>query len=324
MDNLINIQNYIACFKSIDYLSLAEKYFTNNEDIIIWKINTKCNFNCNYCEGSYEGREIDLDLITIKNSFNRNYKKWLIIITGGEPFLKRNFIDIVEVLTENHYIHINTNLSTLNIEAFVNRINPENVWGLNVAAHVLEREKYDKNFKTFIKNINLLQDKKFALFLSYVFYPELMNRIKNDFQVFRDGGVRNIILRPFIGTYNDLKYPDSYTPEELDFLNNFGNQEYELGEAPGKISFQNCLCLAGKRTFLIDELGFARRCEPLYKAGDKGTFGNFFGDSFLPQRKERICRLVQTSCPFQCIFYAKKSQNPFSTFFNTLIKVKKN
>ncbi|MCK9612266.1 MAG: radical SAM protein [Bacteroidales bacterium] len=320
MDNIRNIQKYIAEYKSIDYSSIAEKFFTNNEDIIIWKINSVCNFRCKYCTVPSDVDERNFDLNTIKKNFNRDNKKWLIIITGGEPFLKKNFIEIIKTLTENHYVHINTNLSTSNVEEFAKKISPQNVYGLNVAAHVLEREKYDKDFKQFIKNINLLRDKGFSLFISYIFHPEMIERIERDFELFEKGGVNEVVLRPFMGTYKNKVYPNSYTVRGLEILNKYGKQEYELGSTVGIISYKDNWCLAGRRSFMIDEKGIAYRCEPLYKNGNTDSNGNFFDDSFIPDKKIKKCPLEATPCPFQCIFYSKKTHKSFFSFLSHIIK----
>ena len=318
MDNLNKIQSYIAGFKEIQNLSIAEQYFTHNEDIIIWKLLSKCNFNCLYCLPPIVNDEANFDISTIERSFNRDNKQWLIIITGGEPFMKKNFIDIVETITKKHYIHINTNLSTSNIKEFATRINPKNVWGLNVAAHVLERENHDKNFSNFVNNVHILQDKNFTLFISYVFYPDLINRVESDFKFFKENGMKDVTLRPYIGSCNNLSYPASYSPEELEFLRIYGDKNYELGAAVSGVSFKDNCCLAGKRTFYIDENGIARRCESLFKNGNSESYGNFFDDTFRIDKKEKVCTVEENICPFQCIFYAKKPQNNYFSFLKFL------
>jgi len=318
MDNIKNIQQYIAAFRGLDNYAIAEKKFVNNEDILIWQIIKRCNFSCSYCGVPNEKSEFDIDIETIKSAFNKEGKRWLVLITGGEPFLKKNIVDIIEALTDKHYVHINTNLSTANIEEFAHRINPKNVYGLNIAAHILEREKHDKDFKQFVYNINLLQDKGFPLFISYVFHPELKNRVDEDFKLFKQAGVKEITLRPFMGNYKNVQYPAAYTDEEMEYLKKYGKQDYELGTDVSKVVFKNNSCLAGKRTFFIDEKGLVYRCEPYYKANRLAVYGNFFDGTFKPDKAEKTCTLDGTTCPFQCLFYAKKKNRSFINFICNL------
>lgn len=311
MPGINEIRKYIATFE-LDRVSIAEKHFDRNEDLITWFITRKCNYRCNYCLLPGSSPEADLDLDTIKKTFNRNNKKWHILFTGGEPFIKKSIIDIFEILTERHDILINTNLSTSNISEFASRINPEKVLNINIGCHVLEREKHDKKFSNFIRDINLLQDKNFLLFVTYVFHPELIKRIDKDFELFISGGIKKISLKPMFGIYNGVVYPDSYTERELEYLKKYYDPELDLGDGAKATVFSNTLCLAGQRTFFIDENGFAKRCE---NCGD--PYGNFFDDSFVMDKKPRICSSETSPCPFQCIFYAKKQPQSFWSFFQS-------
>jgi MoaA/NifB/PqqE/SkfB family radical SAM enzyme len=310
MIGINDIREHIAQF-NLDRISIAENCFEKNEDLITWYITRKCNFNCTYCQSACNVPEADFDLKTIEKNFDRGDKKWHILFTGGEPFIKPNIIEIFEALTKKHDILINTNLSTSNIEKFASRINPQKVLNINIGCHVLERERMDKNFSKFVNNINLLQDKKFLLFITYVFHPELINRIEKDFDFFISNGVKKISLKPMFGPYNNAIYPDSYTARELEFLERYYDPELDLGKGAKKAVFYKTLCLAGQRTFFIDENGFAKRCENCNDA-----YGNFFDDSFFIDKKARICNSKTSPCPFQCIFYAKERPKSFWNFLS--------
>ena len=101
-----------------------------------WRINLLCNFRCEYCFYSVfivdrKKQTINTDdeynIEKIVEGFNKTGLTWLVYISGGEPFLQPDFLELCRGLTEKHYISINTNLSTRNIYDFAKHINPEKV-----------------------------------------------------------------------------------------------------------------------------------------------------------------------------------------------------
>jgi len=248
-----------------------------------------------------------LSVEAIVNGFNRGDKKWHIIVTGGEPLLKKGMIDIFERLTEKHTLFINTNLSlsTENLIEFVKRVNPQKV-GMNIAVHVEEREKIDKSFIDFLKKIDIIRNAGISFFVSYVFYPPLISRIDKDFEYLRNNGIEKITLKPFFGSYNNLEYPKAYNNTEKEYLKKYYLAEYDLGDNAPETNFKSNICYAGQRTFYVDEFGTARRCE-----NSNDTYGNFFDESFFMDKKPRFCKEKSSLCPYQCMIYAKKKKQSF-------------
>lgn len=97
-------------------------------NMITWFINERCNFQCSYCfYKPNENLQIKkpIDLAKISEGFNHLNKEWQINITGGEPFLEKNFVGICNEITKKHSLSILTNLSTNNVFDFADCINPE-------------------------------------------------------------------------------------------------------------------------------------------------------------------------------------------------------
>jgi len=99
-------------------------------DIIAdWALNKYCNFSCPYCFVSMEDRrQITYrgnDAQRIISSFNNSGKIWLIHMSGGEPLLHPDFVDLCKGLTERHYISMNTNLSRQSVYDFCEKIDPK-------------------------------------------------------------------------------------------------------------------------------------------------------------------------------------------------------
>ncbi len=304
MKNLIKLHDNLINFKQLEDKSFAEEYLCDNEDVIIWCINRKCNFNCKYCHFASNQQEARFDVETIKNSFNRDNKKWHIVVTGGEPLLKNDIIDIFEALSEKHTLFVNTNLSLSEnkLRELVDRVNTQKL-GMNIAVHVEEREKTDIGFTDFLKKVEILKSAGVLFFVSYVFYPPLIHRVDEDFAFFKSHGIDKLTLKPFFGLYNDMMYPKAYSETERGYLNKYYLPEYDLGDNAPATTFKGNVCFAGQRTFYINEQGIARRCE-----NSTETYGNFFDISFLPDKKPKTCNEKASVCPYQCLIYAKKKK----------------
>ena len=103
-----------------------------------WTINTRCNFNCDYCFFG-DGVQIEHPSVgahsidSIAEFFNGTSKIWHLHITGGEPFLYPQFADLCKLLTQQHFISINSNLSSPRVNDFAEQINPERVKYIHLA-----------------------------------------------------------------------------------------------------------------------------------------------------------------------------------------------
>lgn len=213
---------------------------------VYWLTNETCNFNCEYCwlygrdKAKFFGGHGDID--SIVNGFNNQGITWLIHMSGGEPFLTPQFIDLCRKVTQRHFISIATNLSTKNVYAFADSIDPSKVAFLHASLHVSERIRL-KGIDEFIKKIHYLQDKGFFVFASYLMHPQLIKSFDKYYVDFKSQGV---ILHPkvFWGLeYSRLgklfespfsqkvrrilqvkrkiypkKYPDGYRTEEKDLI----------------------------------------------------------------------------------------------------------
>jgi len=223
----------------------------------------KVNFRCPYC-WFYKGwaeaakRNIYLSPEEWMVHWKRVYDKYgsiCIEITGGEPFIYPNFIELVKLLSSIHKVKITTNMSG-DIETFVREIDPERV-NLDLNFHPLFAE-----VEAFIKKVLLLKEAGFKAGVCYLAYPPQMGRIDMFRKRFQEIGI-NFALAAFWGNYAGKKYPESYTQEEIEFIRPFlGDIDriiYHLkGESPkGK------LCNAGYKYAVIQADGKVIRCGQL-------------------------------------------------------------
>jgi len=236
--------------------------------IASWQMTYNCNFNCEYCFGHKIGPiKEGLPLLKIIKTLNAVGVKWRIDMTGGEPFLFPNFIEICEVLNKNGIkIAVDTNLSNnLKVREFAERIEPNNVEFLHISVHIKEREKRN-GIGDFIQNLLLLKRKGFVSIVDYVLYPTLMDRFENDFRYFLSYGIY-LKPKPFRGRYNGKSYPDSYSEEDKKMI---------LEINPDSIySFpfhsRGVICGAGRIMIRIKTDGVVTRC-----VADQSVLGDIF------------------------------------------------
>lgn len=269
------------------------KPFNSNKSIYFtWDIHYKCNFRCPYC-WFYTGwaeaakRNIYLSPEEWMIHWRRVYDKYgsiRIEITGGEPFIYPNFIELVKLLSTIHTIKITTNMSG-DIETFVKEINPE-------------RADFDLNFHplfadvdTFIKKTLLLKNAGFKGGVCYLAYPPQMSKIDFFKRRFEEIGI-NFALAAFWGEYNGKRYPESYTKEEIEFIRPFlGDIDRTIYHLKGA-SPKGKLCNAGYKYAVIQADGNVIRCGQL---ADR-IISNFMDEDFHLLDKPQPCEADFCPC----------------------------
>lgn len=98
---------------------------------LTWQMFHTCNFNCSYCYSSYEKiKKVKNYLPTeiIATTLKKLGNQWILGMTGGEPLLHPNFVELCEAITKTHKIRFDTNLSLFQkVKDFVEKIDPEKV-----------------------------------------------------------------------------------------------------------------------------------------------------------------------------------------------------
>lgn len=119
---IINTDNGYDINKVNEFLNSMECKFTlpNNEGKAIWEITHQCNYNCSYCIFSCNSKKIDGELTTeecyhiidelVLHNFNH------LKITGGEPFIRKDILEILKYASERLITDISTNASLITPE----------------------------------------------------------------------------------------------------------------------------------------------------------------------------------------------------------------
>ena len=269
-----------------------------NKTFFTWDIDYRCNYNCTYCFLHFEPETTDIKAEYLKptewiNIWEEIYKRHgdcHISVTGGEPFIYPNFIEIISELSKIHTFEFSTNFSW-DIDYFVKKIAPERVI-INSSFH-----PEFTGIKKFLERFFFLKEKKYLISITIVAYPPMLEKILDYKEVFEKKGIR-IIFFPYRGPYRGKKYPEGYTEIEKKLLKqlevNVGvgitaelnetyvpnHKEVSLGEKK--------LCRMGQSYAKIVPSGDAYRCCAAVNK-DWGRLGNIINNTFSLLNEPEYC-----------------------------------
>ena len=242
---------------------------------IVWQERYSCNFKCPYC-GIWPLKsrgDIKASWQDWVAAFNR-LKPGVIDITGGEPFLNKNLIDIVNGLETT--VAITTNLSQP-LLAFAQNVSPRKVISMTLSYH----PSMTMTQEAFIGKAILLANRGFHVTVNFVAYPEQMYLIPALKGLFETIGI------PFhVDPYaedNQLRY--AYTEKENKFLSQFVNQDRAFRV---KDVEKHVTCSGGRDYIQVDPDGFAYRCMTM-NLRKEPPIGNILDKTFRLNDKNETC-----------------------------------
>lgn len=125
----------------------------------------RCNFNCIHCSSSYIRHTKDIPLMVIKKIVDEiaRKKSFTVNVTGGEPFLREDMIDILKYIeSKNLNIHINTNGSLLT-KKIAKELSNINITHIDVTVHAISPNVFKNFCRTSTRNLqNVLKGLKYA------------------------------------------------------------------------------------------------------------------------------------------------------------------
>jgi MoaA/NifB/PqqE/SkfB family radical SAM enzyme len=253
---------------------------------INWEITQQCNFDCEYCSNCFTVNKTPLpntyQPIELKNIFDQTGISWLILITGGEPFLYPDFVGICNELTQKHHLQITTNLSLKEVYDFADTINPDKVFNISASYHRMTRNSV-KAKKEFIDKCHYLIDRKFKIIVNLIAYPPIIDTIESDVFMFKNEGI-DTMLFGYRGIYNSKQFPAAYSESELDLIRKYAIDETEIKIATNDLNYYGYYCEAGSKYFSLSQNGDIGRCFTLPK-----KIGNLFEGKFKPDTLLKPC-----------------------------------
>ncbi|MCX5700991.1 MAG: hypothetical protein NTZ63_05570 [Candidatus Omnitrophica bacterium] len=271
-----------------------------------WTINNACNLHCAYCwfnlgEDGYLAKESipegissffyakgsnKINLALLRKALNRADKVFRISLTGGEPFLLSNIIDVCFEITKKHFFSTNSNLISDKIKDFSERIDPKRVVFINASCHIKELERLNL-LKIYINNFYLCKKKGFNIGASEPAYPPILDEVSKYREFFKKIGIGFRFVK-FCGKYNGKMYPDAYTKEELEIFGIENDPDIKMFHSKGK------LCNAGYNVCVVAPDGSAIPCARISE-----NLGNIF-DKINFKKELMKCPHELCGCPLKC------------------------
>ncbi|MEQ8168369.1 MAG: radical SAM protein [Candidatus Eremiobacterota bacterium] len=179
---------------------------------IQWHITNLCNLKCIHCYhddfSKNQNRSLeDLKAIflNISNFLQEENKDLVIDITGGEPFLYKDWKELFSYLYKSSCVKelgIITNGLFLD-EEILNFLEDFHETKLKISAEAFEKETFEKfrgkgNFEKFIKTINLLKEKNFEKTLMFTIMEQNVLEVEKLFHFIEEYKINHFIVERFI------------------------------------------------------------------------------------------------------------------------------
>jgi MoaA/NifB/PqqE/SkfB family radical SAM enzyme len=286
-----------------------------------WHMLDTCNYRCTYCFFGPETLGAKLRTFSDpkgwSSAFDATGSIWLLHMTGGEPSIYPDFVELCEQLTARHFISINSNLTHVSLADFSQRVDPSRVSFINAGLHIEERELRNGH-TAFLRNADALRARDFPLLVSLVATPSALARFDAAIALLAPLGLFPI-PKLFRGTAGGKTYPNAYSDAEKQRFKmlaacakNFYQADLLRREEPPSIDLLNdhlfldglpvyrgALCTAGERFVQILPNGEVYRC------GGSDPQGNVLARTF--ERRTRPTPCDTQHCYYFCNKYSDAS-----------------
>lgn len=269
-----------------------------------WHLTNRCNFDCEYCHPQIKhvlNRKNleEPDWQHVVQQFDQLGRTSLIHMSGGEPFMYPNFVDLCRELTRHHYISINTNLTHHDLGRFMEEVDPKRVIKIAAAMHIQERERHNIDPTQFISDVEELGNRGFPVSALYIMYPPLFGRAEKDIMAMHRHESVDVQAKVFKGVYEGRRYPESYSSEEQQLIHQLsGSYKFNVPYLSRPLTFQGQPCFAGATSFKVTVTGDVRRC-----ASVATSYGNLYDGTFSPALSDAPCPARRILVMSQCASY---------------------
>ena len=192
------------------------------QEVIVY-LHDLCNYHCSYClltqsfyQKSESSRAFTVEGTQAIINFFRKRGNWHIMLTGGEVVLHPEFARLVQELSQENYIRLDTNGSWegSTLSEFMAAVAPERVDFVHCSLHEIDEE--ESRLSRYLERAWRLQQNGFKVLVSYVATPERMERLPAMYELFTAHGI------PFlVQALRTDKYPANYTEEERALMDKY-------------------------------------------------------------------------------------------------------
>jgi MoaA/NifB/PqqE/SkfB family radical SAM enzyme len=271
-------------------------HLPKNGLVIHWDMWYGCNLNCPYCfynesRKDLQKKEAKVNATDWVNGFVKLNRPLFIAIDGGEPFLKKDFINLISQLQKFAILGIATSL-TKDLTEFIEVVNFSRIARMLLSFH----PTLSQPINIFIERVNQL---KLAGLKTYVIncvaYPEFLTDIPKYYLTFKEAGLKMHVTR-FVGTYKGKNYPQEYSSKELNILSQFMLNPINEIQISKNNEPNGRLCGAGNKFIYVGADGNVSRC----CHNTNKIIGNILEGNFLLEKQCSPC-YAEACYAFQAI-----------------------
>lgn len=253
-----------------------------HDAVVYWVITEFCNFSCTYCIANLKGRycmyspnEGDFeyyeekkacmrpDVDKLISTLDETGKTFKFLISGGEPFLIDNAVELYTALSQKHYMGFHSNITSPKIPQLLKNIDPSRIVYVHASLHIEELMRH-KLLDQYIYNFKLFQEAGVDIEAAIIGHPNALAQADTYRNFFGKHGIE-ICFDHYIGKANGKVYPAAYTKEELKKIKPIDKSNTEDYRTKGKLCNASYNCLAAN---------FEGKLTPCYYT--KNDMGNLF------------------------------------------------
>ncbi len=262
-----------------DFINSMECKFTLPQDggKAIWEITHNCNYGCSYCIFSCDKKMVEGELTTkecfhvIDELVNNGFKH--LKITGGEPFIRKDIVEILEYASKKLIVDVSTNASLIN-EEIVSKLNKINLKMIHVSLDGNKQEheavRGKLTYERTINGLKALSSSKNKVRIGSVIHAKneknLENLVKDSINIGADEIIFSI-MEPVDGQ-SKLLVKTISNEELIKTIENIKNKyknnivvNYNFGKQPTFVK----KCPAGDKFLYINNMGFVSPCPWVYE-----------------------------------------------------------
>jgi MoaA/NifB/PqqE/SkfB family radical SAM enzyme len=283
---------------------LLKRSTAPNKVFFTWELTYECNYNCTYCHAPKHSKPgipptVFPGLAKWKEVWDRmyeNYGECVLAISGGEPFIYPDIIELAEYISQKHIMEFTTNLH-FDVKEVVNKFSNKRV-RFATSFHPNSADLDD-----FIKKILLLKEHGFEANVNFVPWPPFLSKYPEYKKAFDSNNVR-LIMQPFIGSYENKNYPKAYSKEEkqlLSITDDEGSRKAVEFKTTNESNKKGKLCRMGQNYAFIHPDGSTDRC-----CKDKTVkLGNVIDGTFKLLDEPKPCCSDECNC-WRCMLVEKE------------------
>lgn len=271
-----------------------------------WELTFECNYRCSYCHAPkpwnpgarktlYPGVR---KWTQIWENIYDNYGECEMVVSGGEPFIYPDFMELAIRISKFHILEFCTNLF-FNVNPIIDNMDPKRV-RIGTSFHPEFSE-----LEFFIKKVSLLQDRGFETWINFVPWPPFFSQLENIKKVLESNSIK-IVLQPFIGQYEGRQYPQGYTDSEKRTLGIFSDEanikavDFKTTEKSNK---KGKLCRMGQNYAFIHPDGETDRCCKDHSL----KLGNIIDKTFRLLEEPIPCQSSECNC-WRCMLVETENE----------------